>query len=169
QGIPNAGQPLFDSVCLNLLKQASYAGVPDLGPVWNGGKSVLNQDLTHATGGLPGFPAFDDCFNAGVVIIAPEPGEGYQQSSANPGDPFYFQGDSKLRYWFGHLTSSPANGARFAKGAKLSTVLDHNVGGGPHVHVGIDAVPLIGHELQHHTNYSHGAPTVGQQLAEALL
>jgi hypothetical protein len=167
-GLPNAGQPAFDQTALNMLRAYGNAYVPDLGPVYSGGKSVLDHDLTHATSGLPYFPAFDDAFTQGKTIIAPEAGEVYQQSSSNPGDAFYFRGDSGLKYWFGHLDSSPANGTRISKGSKLSTVCANSVGGGPHVHVGIDARDLIGHELIHHTDYTHGAPTVGKQLQDAL-
>jgi hypothetical protein len=166
----HSGEPLFDAVALDLLRTYSSDGgnVPDLGPVFNGGKSVLDHDLTHATGGIPYYPAFDDAFTPGTAIIAPEGLEVTSQSGANPGEAFYARGDSKLEYWFGHLTSSPGNGKRFAKGQTMSYVLDHNVGGGPHVHCGIDARDLIGHELKHHTDYTHGAPTVGEQLGEAL-
>jgi len=170
-GLQNEGQPLFDSVALGLLEsyqKAGSANVPDLGPVWSGGKSILDQDLTHITGGLPDYPAFDDCFYAGKAVIAPERLEITGQSSASPGDAFYATGDSKLRYWFGHLTSSPANGQWFNKGQTLSYVLEQYQGGGSHVHVGIDARDLIGKPLEAHSDYSHGAKPIGQQLEEAL-
>jgi hypothetical protein len=171
QGLPNAGQPLFDSVALNLLKgykPPSSGKVPDLGPIYSGGKSVLDQDCTHITGGLPDYPAFDDAFQAGKAIIAPENLEVTGQSSSNPGDAFYALGDSKLKYWFGHLVSAPPNGKRFSKGQQVGVVLEQYQGGGSHCHLGIDARGLIGKPLQSHTDYTHGAPLIGKQLSDAL-
>ena len=169
--LAHGGARAFDGVALDLLRGYSApagGGVPDLGPVFAGGKSVLDHDLTHITGGLPDYPAFDDAYTAGTAIIAPEPLEITGQSSSNPGDAFYARGDSGLEYWFGHLTSSPPDGGRFNKGAKLSSVLDHDVGGGPHVHGGIDGRSVMGHQFEAHDNYTHGAPTIGEQLSEAL-
>ena len=144
--------------------------VPALGPVWRGGKSVLAHDLTHATSGIPLYPAFDDAFVQGRVIIAPEPLTVTRDSSANPGDAFYATGQSKIRWWFGHLRSAPRVGTKFLKGEQVGTVAPNSVGGGPHVHVGINVELLLGKgvELEHHTNYTHGAPTVGVQLAAAM-
>jgi hypothetical protein len=170
-GLSHAGERAFDDYALELLKTykpGGSGGVPALGPVVKGGKSVLNHDLTHATGGIPLYPAFDDAFQAGTTIIAPEAITVSQASSSNPGDAFYAEGDSKIDYWFGHLVSAPAVGARIGKGAKVGVVLDHNVGGGPHVHVGVNVERLwgSGKQLKHHTDYTHGAPTVGQQLED---
>jgi hypothetical protein len=41
------------------------------------------------------------------------------------------------------------------------------VGGGPHVHVGVNVELLwgLGKQLAHHTNYTHGAPLIRDQLA----
>ncbi len=144
--------------------------VPALGPVWEGGKSVLLHDLTHPTSGIPLYPAFDDTFIAGRVIIAPEALVVTKQSSSRPGDAFYAEGVSELRYWFGHLVSAPATGRTFDKGEKIGVVLDHAIGGGPHVHVGINVERLLGRgkELAHKTNYAHGSPTIGAQLRKAL-
>jgi hypothetical protein len=146
---------------------AAISTGPDLGPVFKGGKSVLDHDLTHATGGIPLYPAFDDAFTAGTPIIAPEFLTVTRDSSSSPGDAFYATGRSGLRYWFGHLVSAPLAGTKFAKGAVVGKVLGHSVGGGPHVHVGVNIENLYGRgkELIHHTNYTHGAPTVGTQLA----
>jgi hypothetical protein len=168
--------PAFDGGSQKLLKQEKQAGagdvdnVPDLGPVWQGGLSVLDQDLTHATSGISLYPAFDDAFVAGRDIIAPEDISVVKASSSNPGDAFYAEGKSKIDYWFGHLVSAPTVGMNFKKGARIGTVLNHNVGGGPHTHVGINVERLLGNgeQLDHHTNYTHGAPTVGEQLSKAL-
>lgn len=142
--------------------------LPALGPVFVGGKSVLDHDLTHATGGIPLYPAFDDAFKAGTPIIAPEYLIVTRDSSSRPGDAFYAKGRSGLRYWFGHLVKAPPVGTSFAKGAVVGTVLDHNIGGGPHVHVGINIEDRYGagKQLAHHTNYTHGAPTVRAQLTK---
>lgn len=140
--------------------------VPDLGPLWLPGKSVLDHDLTHATSGIPLFPAFDDAFAEGTVILAVEPMMVYRQSSSRPGKAFYAQGKSQIRYWYGHLDRTHAVGTRFAKGAAVGKVAANSLGGGPHVHLGINVELLfgIGKQLRHHTNYTHGAPTVGAQL-----
>jgi len=141
--------------------------VPDLGPVWKGGLSVLDHDLTHATSGIARYPAFDDCFQAGKQVIAPEALEIVRASNSNPGDACYADGDSGLSYWFGHLVTAPAVGRHFGKGAVLGTVLATDVGGGSHVHVGVNVERLWGSgtELDHHTDYTHGAPEIGEQLA----
>lgn len=145
-------------------------GVPRLGPVWRGGKSVLEQDCTHATSGIPRFPAFDDAFVAGRKVVAPEALRVTKASSSNPGDAFFATGRSGLRYWFGHLVRAPSVGTKFRKGETMGEVLDHNVGGGPHVHVALNIERLIGpgKQLVHHTNYTHGAPLIGRQLEELL-
>jgi hypothetical protein len=146
--------------------------VPNLGPVTPGGKSVLLQDLTHATGGLNGYPAFDDAFGAGIRVIAPEPLTVTRQSGARRrdgrpnGKAFYATGHSALEYWFGHVDIAPRVGARFNKGELMAHVSGNHEA--PHLHVGIDARTLIGKELVHHTDYTHGAPTVGVQLAAVL-
>ena len=144
--------------------------VPALGPVWRGGKSLLLHDLTHATSSVPLYPALDDGFVAGREIIAPEDLIVTKASSSRPGAAFYADGASGLRYWFGHLVSSPAVGRRFRKGDVVGVVLDHSIGGGPHVHVGINVEELLGagRELEHRTDYRHGAPLVGDQLRKAL-
>jgi hypothetical protein len=167
-GLPHAGERAFDDYALNLLKSYDPGyDVPNLGPVSANGKSVLDHDLTHPTGGLNLYPAFDDAFSPGATIIAPEAIEIVRDSSSDPGDACYAEGDSKLDYWFGHLVSAPKVGTRIGKGGKVGVVLDHNQGGGPHVHVGVNVERLWGNgkQLTHHTNYTHGAPTVGSQLA----
>lgn len=151
--------------------------VPSLGPVWKGGQSVLDHDLTHATSGIPLFPAFDDAFVEGREIIAPEaiavipnPRTGALWTSSNPGHAFYAQGASKLRFWFGHLDRNHAVGVKFAKGALVGRVAPNSIGGGPHTHVGVNVELLLGagRELEHRTDYRHGASTVREQLQRAL-
>jgi len=144
--------------------------VPALGPIWHGGQSVLLHDLTHATAGIQLFPAFDDAYVQGREIIAPEPLTVYRSSSSHPGMAFYATGASKLRYWFGHLDRTHSPGRKFAKGEVVGRVAPNSIGGGPHCHVGINVELLLGagKQLQHHTNYTHGAPTIGAQLNNAL-
>jgi len=141
--------------------------LPNLGPVWNGGKTILLQDCTHRTSGIDLYPAFDDAFVEGRNILAPE----YIKvdnhlSSSNPGHAFYATGESKIRYWFGHLDRHHALGTTFSKGDVIGRVAPNNVGGGPHVHVGVNVELLwgIGKQLEHKTNYTHGAPLIGVQL-----
>lgn len=145
--------------------------VPPLGPVWNGGQSVLLQDLTHNTTGISLYPAFDDAFVQGRVVIAPEPLEVIlPHTSSNPGEAFYARGRSRIRYWFGHLDRTHPIGTKFAKGDAVGRVGPNTIGGGPHVHVGVNVELLLGpgKELVHHTNYTHGAPLIGAQLRAAL-
>jgi hypothetical protein len=147
-----------------LLPQKQY--VPNLGPTTPGGKSVLLQDCTHATAGVPLYPAFDDAFFQGATVIAPEDLVVTRSSSSNPGLAFYATGNSKLRYWFGHLDRTHAAGTRFRKGDAVGRVARNSVGGGPHVHVGVN-VELVwgqGKQFVHRTDYTHGAPTIGNQL-----
>lgn len=142
--------------------------VPALGPIVQGGKSVLLHDCTHITTGL-GWPAFDDGFGADNVVVAPEACVVDDDTSgSHGGDAFYIKGASGLRYWVAHITTVPKKGTRFAKGKRMTTTAHINIGGGSHVHLGIDARPLLGHHLVSHTNYTHGAPRIGVQLAEGM-
>lgn len=142
--------------------------IPDLGPVVESGRSLLDQDLTHPTGGLDSYPAFDDGFIAGRGVIAPEPLTVTRQSSSRRrdgspnGKAFYADGASGIRYWFGHVTVAPPVGTRFVKGQRITQVSANHEA--PHVHVGVDASSLIGKTLDHNTDYTHGAPTVRVQL-----
>jgi peptidoglycan hydrolase-like protein with peptidoglycan-binding domain len=171
KGYPD--QWAFDGVAIGLMEDAASnppASVPALGPTMKGGKSVLDQDCTHATSGIPLYPAFDDAFSEGATVIAPEPLTVTRQSSSNPGQAFYADGASGLRYWFGHLDRTPAVGTKYGKGATVGKVCHNEVGGGPHVHVAVNVERLwgTGKQLKHHTNYTHGAPLIGVQLAGKL-
>jgi hypothetical protein len=168
-GKPGAGQWALDSVCLQLIREEANGEKPwkNVGPVYNGGATVLQHDCTHATSSIPLYPAFDDAFRAGTVIIAPENIEVTRASSSRPGDACYADGDSGLRYWFGHLVVAPPVGRKLKKGQSIGRVVQTNVGGGPHCHVGVNVEKLwgSGKQLKHHTNYTHGAPLIGDQLA----
>lgn len=146
--------------------------IPELGPIIDGGKSVLLHDCTHLTSGLE-WPAFDDAKffdkrDVGRAVLAPEDCVVDDNTSgAAGGDAFYITGASGLRYWVGHISTVPKLGAKFKKGATMTEISSEH--SRPHVHLGIDARPLIGHHLISHDDYTHGAPTVGAQLEAALL
>lgn len=181
----NIGQATFDVIWeyLGEYRQQKYRNwkvpppkpppvkVPELGPIYRGSYavSVMQHSLTHKTSGIPFFPAFDDGWVAGRDVIAPEAMEVYEQSGSAGGDAFYCRGESSLKYWFGHLAVAPPTGRDFAKGEKMGDIAWMPTSlGSSHVHCGIDARPLIGHEFIHRTDYRQGAPTVGTQLREAL-
>lgn len=156
QFIPAAGRALLPQVPL----------VPNLGPIVAGGISVLDHDCTHATDGISLYPAFDDAFYQGALIIAPETLHVTASSSSRPGLAFYAQGESRIRYWFGHLDRTHYAGQTFTKGQLVGKVAPNHIGGGPHCHVGVNVELLWGKgkQLEHHTNYTHGAPTIRAQL-----
>lgn len=163
----------FDDTAKRLWRLASQPKptVPQLGPVTAGAPSVLLHDLTHATDGVPGFPAFDDAFGQpGKIVLAPEAltvtrlGHAVRRDGNPDGRIVYATGASRIRYCFVHLEDVPAVGTRIKSGGRIAVIsANHEV---PHLHVGIDARPLIGRELDHHTDYSHGGRTVGAQLAD---
>ena len=169
KGSPHAGEDVFDQQACDLYSNYNPGGSKkfDLGPLVKGSKPVTQQDLTHATDGLPLYPAYDDGFGVGVTVIAPEDLDITKDSSSNPGDACYAKGKSGLQYWFGHLTQAPAVGKHFSKGQKIGETCVNNVGGGPHVHLGVNVEKLwgSGKQLSHHENYTHGAPLIGDQLA----
>lgn len=140
--------------------------VPPLGSILRGHKSVLLYACTHYTDGV-GWPAFDQQDDPGTDVIAPEDIIIYDNTSgAQGGDAFYCRGASSMLYWIGHISWVPSQGARFKKGQKITEVSrDHPV---PHVHLAINATPLIGHHLISRHDYAPGAPLIGVQLARAL-
>jgi hypothetical protein len=154
--------------------------VPALGPVYRNDKSVLLYVPTHNTDGIrrPGqpsvYPAFDSGWTTGKVILAPERLKVTKQSSAQGADAFYATGVSTLEYWFGHVQQAPATGAWFEKGEALGKIARISAAdGGPHLHLGINAMALIGRDLRWGRNgngpdYTYGSPTIGVQLTEAM-
>lgn len=149
--------------------------IPNLGPVIPGGKPILLEAPTHNTDGLVArtgseYPAFDFGWRAGLEVLAPEPLEVTRQSSAQGADAFYAVGESTLGYWLGHIVSAPATGRRFARGAVVARIAA--IPGIDHGHLGIDARPLIGHDMTWGKpvgrDYTFGGPTIGQQLTKAL-
>jgi hypothetical protein len=185
QGIPDSGdvgQKTFDEIWpfIDAYRRLRYrlfkvpeaepkSKLPELGPVVEGGKSVLEHDLTHATGGLDGYPAFDDGFRSGAVVVAPETltitgiGSARRRDGNPNGLSIHATGESGIRYWFGHVEQPPTHGTRVGKGRRLAVVSGNHEA--PHLHVGLDVSRLTGRELEHHTDYTHGGRTVGEQLA----
>ncbi len=144
--------------------------VPDLGPLYIGGASVLNHQLTHNTDGIPYYPAYDDGWVYGRTVLAVENLVVREASSADYGDAFYAAGASKIDYWYGHLIVAPSVGREFKKGEAVGKI---GMQPTPHVHLGMDARPLVGQTLLYGANghgpdYSFGSPTVGTQLKELL-
>ena len=150
--------------------------VPPLGPLVQDGLSVLLFAPTHETSGLLAvtgshYPAFDSEFGQiGRWVIAPEALTVTRDSSSQGGDAFYATGASGLKFWFGHLSVAPAKGTKFRKGQRIGQIASI---ARPHVHLGIDARPLIGRDLKWGRDgngppYTFGSPTIGAQLAKAL-
>jgi hypothetical protein len=148
---------------------------PDLGAVYPGGKSVLDEKLTHATGGLPLYPAVDTNWRA-LRVIAPEGGMVTRHSGGGSlGFSLYLTGDSGLKYYFQHMNEAGrAPLGRLKKGGKIGTVgsakdfPDVNVA---HNHVGINAEAILGAGKQlkygktgNGPQYTLGASTVRKQL-----
>ena len=144
--------------------------VPALGPIRNGGKSLLTYQLTHNTDGIPKFPALDENWGAGSIVIAPEAMEVINPyTSANPGAAAYFLGRSKIEYWVGHMTSSPRIGKEFTKGQEIGRTVAQS--GAEHAHWGINVERLFGEGVQlkygkngNGPDYTYGSPTIGEQL-----
>jgi hypothetical protein len=171
EGLNHAGEMAMDAYAVNLINQAweMFGGHEpeskiDLGPVEKSGQGVREHDLTHATSGIPLYPAFDDVWYAGTSVLAPEPLVVTRTGGASHGVAFYADGDSGLRWWFGHLSASPPVGRHFARGEVVGSVAPHPEA--PHVHVGINVERLwgAGQQMSHHTNYTHGSALVGDQL-----
>ena len=138
--------------------------VPLLGPVVAGDSALDNLVLTHATSGIPHYPALDAGWAVGRDVLAPEDMEVTKASSANVGDAFYATGSSTIEYWFGHLIIAPWVGRRFSKGEKVGDIAPHP--NGAHLHLGMNTLKLIGHDLIY--GYGQGVPTIGAQLEAEL-
>jgi len=149
--------------------------LPLIGPVYNGGDSLLDYQLTHKTSGIEFYPAFDTAFSEGMAIIAPENLLVSRSSSSRPGLAFYCIGSWKLKYWFGHLDRTHDAGKRFKKGELIGKVCRNSIGGGPHTHVGVNVEELIGRGNQlkygktgNGPDYTFGSPSIRKQLIEFL-
>jgi hypothetical protein len=140
----------------------------ELGPIFSGGPSLLDYDLTHATSGLARYPAFDGGWTPGTAVIAPERVKVTRHSGGSyAGWSLYATGDSGLRYFITHIRAERAAvGSTIAKGGRLGTVGDFVGARVPHAHVGVNVELLLGAgaQLAHNTNYTNGKPTIGAQL-----
>jgi|SoiMethySBSTD1v2_1073268.scaffolds.fasta_scaffold98001_7 hypothetical protein len=130
--------------------------VPNLGPVFLGGKSVLDMRMTHLTSGISDYVAYDDAFSAGADVVAPENLKVTEASSSNPGDAFYAVGNSKIKWWFGHLVTAPSVGRTFNKGQKMGDVMQTSQGGGSHLHVGMDVRAITNGKCLKYGTYGNG-------------
>lgn len=171
--LPHAGEYAMDATAVELINAAweRFKGKEDqtptgkisLGSVGEG-PSVREYDLTHATSGIPLYPAFDAVWYTGKNVLAPEGMKVTRVGTASHGIAFYADGDSGLRWWFGHLDYQPTVGRYFARGDIVGHVAYHS--DSPHVHVGVNVERLwgAGKQMSHHTNYTHGGPLIGAQL-----
>ena len=175
----NMGYTTFDILWAHADAYSKYAykrytppsSIPDLGPLTQGGRDLLDLRLTHPSSGFPNpahpdsvFPAIDAGWITGLDVYAVEPMVVTQASSANVGDAFYAMGESDIEYWYGHLVVAPSVGREFSAGQKVGDIAPHS--NGSHVHMGMNAKRLIGKEFVY--GYSLGVPTVGQQLEAEL-
>lgn len=150
--------------------------MPNLGAVYPDGKSVLDESPTHATSGLPRYPAFDTNWRAGSRVIAPEGGMVTRHAGGgSSGFSLYLTGDSGLKYYFQHMNSEGrAPLGRLEKGGKIGTVGSHIRFPGArvdHNHVGINAEAILGagKELKYGKTgtgpaYTVGSPAIRKQL-----
>lgn len=173
KGLPHAGEQALDQTCINQVQTeaASDAGkkCPQLGPLEKGGASLLDFALSHDTTGISLYPATDTVWTKGTAIIAPEKLTITKASSSSPGSACYAEGESGIKYWFGHMVSAPAVGKVISKGATVGKVGAFS-GYTPHLHCGVNVEELDGYgagkELKHGTNYSvSGIPTIRAQLS----
>lgn len=147
--------------------------LPNLGPVTVGGGSILDFDFTHMTTGL-GWPAFDTALTGdpgpSVTVIAPERiTVDTKDSSSSPGEAFYATGASGIRYWFAHLKDDWPLGKVFAKGSIIGNTLPTTVGGGTHLHLAVNLIPVTGKHARYGANgdgpdYTHGPYTLRREL-----
>ena len=153
----------------DIIKATKPASLPALGKVDEEGISILDMDFTHLTTGL-GWPAFDTNFGAGDTFLAPEDMVvDTKDSSAHPGEAIYCTGASGIRYWFAHLQDDHPLGKKFLKGQVVGKTIATNIGGGPHLHLAINIIPLTGRHARYGRdgngpNYTHGPYTLRTEL-----
>lgn len=155
------------------LRPRPNPGWANVGPVTKPGASLLDMSLTHATAGIPLFPAVDLAWGAGVPLYAPEGMTvDTRDTSASPGEALYMTGASGLRYWWGHLDRDHPIGKKFAKGALVARTV--NQAGTDHGHIGVNAERFLGKGKQllygrtgRGPDYTTGSPRIRVQLADA--
>jgi hypothetical protein len=151
--------------------------LPDISSVTKDGASLLDMSLTHKTSGIPLFPAIDVAWGAGVSMYAPENCVvDTKDTSANPGEALYLLGESKMRYWYGHLDRDFSLGKKFAAGAFIAKTVDQVSPLRDHGHVGVNGEAFLGKGKQfkygrdgNGPDYTLGAPTIRVQLRKVLL
>lgn len=168
-----AAMEALEKLEADLARSIALAGWQKIGPIQPGGISLLDMSLTHKTSGIPLFPAIDTAWggNGGVTIIAPEPCVvDTKDTSSSPGEAIYLTGDSKLRYWVGHLNRDWPLGKKFRKGEVIGKTLPIP-GSSDHAHWGVNAEALLGQGKQlkygrdgNGPDYTLGAPTIRAQL-----
>lgn len=156
------------------MKRRLTPPLPDLGPLYAGAKNTLDWDFTHMTTGL-GWPAFDVALTGdpgpSTVVLAPERMTvDTKDSSSSPGEAFYATGRSGIRWWFAHLMDDHPLGKVFQKGDVIGRTLRTTVGGGTHMHVAVNLIPVTGRHARYGRdgdgpNYTHGPYTLRTELS----
>jgi hypothetical protein len=139
-GIRRAGQPLFDSVCIRLLRQAAELAVPapELAfPLPKGAGGRVDPTDLHATAGLGGNWALDFMAAGGTPFVAPEeatvrrlsgrdPALGADQNAGIFGWSMHLETADGYRYFATHLgeRSDLAVGETVAVGQLLGAIGD---------------------------------------------
>lgn len=151
------------------------SGVPQLGPACAGDKSVLTYSPTHATSGLPLYPAFDSGWKKGMRVVAPEAMTVTRHSgNSSGGFSLYATGVSGLKYYFQHMESAgrAPEGSKVPKGGKIGVLGDFVGARVPHLHLGINIEKIAGKGKQlkygrtgKGPDYTTGSPSIGAQLA----
>ena len=153
------------------LKPRPKPGWANVGSVTKPGASLLDMSLTHATAGIPLFPAVDLAWGAGVPMYAPEGlTVDTKDTSASPGEAFYATGVSGLRYWIGHIDRDWPIGKKLSKGSLIGRTI--NQAGTDHGHVGVNAEKYLGRGRQlkygrtgNGPDYTTGSPRIRTQRA----
>ena len=148
-----------------------------IGPIVLGDQSVLEYDPTHKTTGIPLFIAFDADFLDKPLICPEDMKVDTKDSGAHPGEAFYATGiKSRIRWWIGHLDRDHEVGTVLRQGQLLGTPIDTSIGGGTHVHVALNCEAQLGKGKQlkygktgNGPDYTHGSPTIREQLEQAEL
>jgi hypothetical protein len=160
---------------LALVEKAHLAPpLPRLGPLYAGAPATLDLDFTHLTSGL-GWPAFDVALTGdpgpSTPILAPETMTvDTKDSSAHPGEAFYATGRSGIRWWFAHLDRDWPLGTVLSKGVVVGKTLKTDVGGGTHLHLAANIIPITGRHARYGRDgdgpqYTHGPYTLRTELS----
>jgi hypothetical protein len=183
---PNGGHYKVVDRALDALEADAKAALSppaawqSIGPVQPGGVSLLDMVLTHATSGIPLFPAVDTAWGGGggVIVIAPEACTvDTKDTSSSPGEAIYVTGRSKIRLWIGHLDRDWPLGHKFRKGDVIGRTLPIP-GKSDHAHIGVNVEAILGRGKKllyggqrkpsdKPREYTLGSPTIRTQLKAA--